>query len=133
MVRRPPRSTRTDTLLPYTTLFRSVGFGLNQRRSQAWMSAAPRRRAFTPALASPPARRSQIVVSACSGDWPRREVWAADVRRETTMRARRTWPRIGRAHVGTPVTNATLVCRVLLDKKTNTHSAFDNQPCSFLR
>src|SRR3546814_8131573 len=24
MVRRPPRSTRTDTLLPYTTLFRSV-------------------------------------------------------------------------------------------------------------
>src|SRR3546814_968547 len=25
MVRRPPRSTRTDTLFPYTTLFRSVG------------------------------------------------------------------------------------------------------------
>src|SRR3546814_17834003 len=24
MVRRPPRSTRTDTLLPYTTLFRSL-------------------------------------------------------------------------------------------------------------
>src|SRR3546814_1606691 len=24
MLRRPPRSTRTDTLLPYTTLFRSV-------------------------------------------------------------------------------------------------------------
>src|SRR3546814_7974013 len=27
MIRRPPRSTRTDTLFPYTTLFRSVGFG----------------------------------------------------------------------------------------------------------
>src|SRR3546814_3413458 len=26
MIRRPPRSTRTDTLFPYTTLFRSVGF-----------------------------------------------------------------------------------------------------------
>src|SRR3546814_21027833 len=26
MIRRPPRSTRTDTLFPYTTLFRS-GFG----------------------------------------------------------------------------------------------------------
>src|SRR3546814_1916268 len=26
MLRRPPRSTRTDTLLPYTTLFRSGGF-----------------------------------------------------------------------------------------------------------
>src|SRR3546814_11240575 len=25
MVRRPPRSTRTDTLFPYTTLFRSLG------------------------------------------------------------------------------------------------------------
>src|SRR3546814_12929653 len=25
MIRRPPRSTRTDTLVPYTTLFRSPG------------------------------------------------------------------------------------------------------------
>src|SRR3546814_11292285 len=27
MIRRPPRSTRTDTLFPYTTLFRSVQLG----------------------------------------------------------------------------------------------------------
>src|SRR3546814_6089880 len=27
MIRRPPRSTRTDTLFPYTTLFRSQAFG----------------------------------------------------------------------------------------------------------
>src|SRR3546814_15709155 len=27
MIRRPPRSTRTDTLFPYTTLFRSPGTG----------------------------------------------------------------------------------------------------------
>src|SRR3546814_5400203 len=27
MIRRPPRSTRTDTLFPYTTLFRSGGAG----------------------------------------------------------------------------------------------------------
>src|SRR3546814_6246291 len=27
MIRRPPRSTRTDTLFPYTTLFRSINFG----------------------------------------------------------------------------------------------------------
>src|SRR3546814_1117496 len=26
MIRRPPRSTRTDTLFPYTTLFRSIGW-----------------------------------------------------------------------------------------------------------
>src|SRR3546814_8929767 len=28
MIRRPPRSTRTDTLFPYTTLFRSAHWGL---------------------------------------------------------------------------------------------------------
>src|SRR3546814_5475643 len=27
MIRRPPRSTRTDTLFPYTTLFRSLAYG----------------------------------------------------------------------------------------------------------
>src|SRR3546814_10908248 len=32
MIRRPPRSTRTDTLFPYTTLFRSEVIGLVQRR-----------------------------------------------------------------------------------------------------
>src|SRR3546814_11760009 len=31
MIRRPPRSTRTDTLFPYTTLFRSQGI-LSPRR-----------------------------------------------------------------------------------------------------
>src|SRR3546814_3493255 len=34
MIRRPPRSTRTDTLFPYTTLFRSV---LEGRISRTWM------------------------------------------------------------------------------------------------
>src|SRR3546814_19803190 len=28
MIRRPPRATRTDTLFPYTTLFRSLGFAV---------------------------------------------------------------------------------------------------------
>src|SRR3546814_11716191 len=32
MIRRPPRSTRTDTLFPYTTLFRSTGRTLTGRR-----------------------------------------------------------------------------------------------------
>src|SRR3546814_16089366 len=31
MIRRPPRSTRTDTLFPYTTLFRSEGRAVAQR------------------------------------------------------------------------------------------------------
>src|SRR3546814_14430033 len=34
MIRRPPRSTRTDTLFPYTTLFRS------SRRAHAWRPLA---------------------------------------------------------------------------------------------
>src|SRR3546814_17773478 len=39
MIRRPPRSTRTDTLFPYTTLFRSadtgIGVGLRGDRQAA--------------------------------------------------------------------------------------------------
>src|SRR3546814_8573049 len=37
MIRRPPRSTRTDTLLPYTTLFRSVALklGLGGKRKSS--------------------------------------------------------------------------------------------------
>src|SRR3546814_10493157 len=34
MIRRPPRSTRTDTLFPYTTLFRSPGYA----DSRPWMA-----------------------------------------------------------------------------------------------
>src|SRR3546814_8625033 len=41
MIRRPPRSTRTDTLFPYSTLFRSPGYG--PERAFQW----------------PPARKSQ--------------------------------------------------------------------------
>src|SRR3546814_3649926 len=34
MIRRPPRSTRTDTLFPYTTLFRSTGARLTAARAR---------------------------------------------------------------------------------------------------
>src|SRR3546814_3607393 len=34
MIRRPPRSTRTDTLFPYTTLFRAVTAGGSWERLQ---------------------------------------------------------------------------------------------------
>src|SRR3546814_15369443 len=33
MIRRPPRSTRTDTLFPYTTLFRSLASALFKART----------------------------------------------------------------------------------------------------
>src|SRR3546814_7435657 len=59
MIRRPPRSTRTDTLFPYTTLFRSENTGaggcrrliLDERRLPADVPARPRqsaRRATAP-------------------------------------------------------------------------------------
>src|SRR3546814_16318822 len=34
MIRRPPRSTRTDTLFPYTTLFRSTGAVKSDRKQK---------------------------------------------------------------------------------------------------
>src|SRR3546814_11193062 len=44
MIRRPPRSTRTDTLFPYTTLFRS-GRGRRLRPGSApWRAPDSRRR-----------------------------------------------------------------------------------------
>src|SRR3546814_8678793 len=36
MIRRPPRSTRTDTLFPYTTLFRSFPGKLGMDGSKVW-------------------------------------------------------------------------------------------------
>src|SRR3546814_20113585 len=41
MIRRPPRSTRTDTLLPYTTLFRSDGLARDPHRPRPPGPAAP--------------------------------------------------------------------------------------------
>src|SRR3546814_3303908 len=75
MIRRPPRSTRTDTLFPYTTLFRSAGTGLRapphirhsprqaEARRRAGRSATRRcrpRRRWCPKPPAPecPARRA---------------------------------------------------------------------------
>src|SRR3546814_8727571 len=43
MIRRPPRSTRTDTLFPYTTLFRSFRGGRHRTRRQPGGLGHPRR------------------------------------------------------------------------------------------
>src|SRR3546814_4126437 len=42
MIRRPPRSTRTDTLFPYTTLFRSPR-STKWWQGQQWTSTGPNR------------------------------------------------------------------------------------------
>src|SRR3546814_10187046 len=64
MIRRPPRSTRTDTLFPYTTLFRSVsGGGLwklsGPLSSVASLRAAPRKASF-PAVPQQATERSAM-------------------------------------------------------------------------
>src|SRR3546814_1645841 len=44
MIRRPPRSTRTDTLFPYTTLFRSIDGGITQGLRAAALGIAEAQR-----------------------------------------------------------------------------------------
>src|SRR3546814_8945242 len=47
MIRRPPRSTRTDTLFPYTTLFRSVRKRSSTGPRSRGRAAAPKIRCET--------------------------------------------------------------------------------------
>src|SRR3546814_17907101 len=42
MIRRPPRSTRTHTLFPYTTLFRSLGGAFEKDRGRSTTRPDPR-------------------------------------------------------------------------------------------
>src|SRR3546814_4001911 len=76
MVRRPPRSTRTDTLLPYTTLFRSAdrrwrgALGVREARADAEAQAvrafdnqrAEHAMVFAPAAGVPDHARLGVVV-----------------------------------------------------------------------
>src|SRR3546814_3405954 len=56
MIRPPPRSTRTDTLIPYTTLFRS--------HSERQHAGRPPRRPFRPRAALPASRPRRAVEDA---------------------------------------------------------------------
>src|SRR3546814_6364080 len=57
MIRRPPRSTRTDTLFPYTTLFRSFPFARISCNSVAMTSSSSQ----TPEAAETSARVEAIL------------------------------------------------------------------------
>src|SRR3546814_19534526 len=51
MKRRPPRSTRTDTLFPYTTLFRNVKMTTERPKTPGWFWwEIPGNRALHPVL-----------------------------------------------------------------------------------
>src|SRR3546814_13240931 len=65
MILRPPRSTRTDTLFPYTTLFRSVWKGVGDRRrvlDTEDREAARRQREDRIFVAGPTAKKAVAVI-----------------------------------------------------------------------
>src|SRR3546814_9779510 len=120
MIRRPPRSTRTDTLLPYTTRFRSGAAALRAEYKLAhpFLSAATVdriARAF-----GTDARRWL----AGADDW---DALGGEIAHglsvaELRWMAMRQWARTtddenGRGQVCTQGTNAQLVCSLLLEKK----------------
>src|SRR3546814_10637395 len=121
MIRRPPRYTRTDTLFPYTTLFRSRIRATDRLQAEADARSArtqrqghadrDRRADYRRRLGLSPPRAARCQARAAEG---RGAGWFSRARIELSGNARQ---QIGRAHVWTPVTNAHLGCRILLEKK----------------
>src|SRR3546814_3269607 len=120
MIRRPPRSTRTETLFPYTTLFRSDAKGregaLGDRGDGGEDQLAALRRKLQGGERRQPVctdahRRPRAVVGQAV---PSRKTVNDEVGRDEWRRT------IGRAHVRTPSNHAHLVCSLLLEKKKQT-------------
>src|SRR3546814_2159204 len=128
MLRRQPRSTRTYTLLPYTTLFRSLVARaplhrvLEQRFLLDELDAAATDALLGDAGALAAEVDDRRVLDQRGHHRAGRQGDAGaergDAQRRTAGHARK----IGRAHVCTPVTNAHLVCRLLLEKTKNRHN-----------
>src|SRR5258707_6600690 len=87
MIRRPPRS----TLFPYTTLFRSQGYGAREDAWTARMTSGTRRR-----------RKRKPCGSSC---------WRG------TPGGRRSWTARSEEHTSELQSRQYLVCRLLLEKK----------------
>src|SRR3546814_10456551 len=75
MIPRPPRSTRTDTLFPYTTLFRSIGNGRGGKKRREVGERKPARRGRRPGAGN--ARRWVVALSPpsrCGREWGSKSV-----------------------------------------------------------
>src|SRR3546814_7014132 len=133
MIRRPPRSTRTDTLFPYTTLFRSKGaisdafkrcavkwgvgrylYDIDAVWAECVTYESNGRKHFKEWTARGQSQLSAALNKVVPHVAPRPDQLVTD---EQLMRLPNTADEIGRAHVCTPVTNAHHVCRFLLEKK----------------
>src|SRR3546814_10091263 len=119
MIRRPPRSTRTDTLFPYTTLFRSqlavvhgrAGIPVGTRRSGC-ISPQPQQRS--------PGNNEHDFDFVQRGLARQVPDFLHHTRFYPARRARSAPVQRRRSEEHTselPVTNAHLVCRLLLEKK----------------
>src|SRR3546814_6055578 len=98
MIRRPPRATRTDTLIPYTTLFRSRHQTGNTGIDMDHGATGEIEHAPVPEQAARPG----------PGHVRHRQVGEGEPQRDE-----------GRSeeNMSAPVTNAQLVCRLLPEKK----------------
>src|SRR3546814_10878006 len=126
MLRRPPRSTRTDTLFPYTTLFRSLSAVRHRQASQESQPFGKQETADNPFDSTD---QDQSRYSSREGQHPDRVIHHDNVA-HSRAHGDRHGPtaneagclqqgdetEIGRAHVWTPGTNAAVVCRLLLEK-----------------
>src|SRR3546814_898288 len=187
--RRPPRSTRTDTLFPYTTLFRSIGrLGYFSRVGLQWRSHIVALEYEATAFARPRVvavvrdgavghvaravdgenlrfihlfndvaqtqhdhlmrkdhhatsgimKRNRVqdrpqpenhVAPALTARWPMVEFAEklpepGLIGKDVVYACKGKAIEIGRPHVSTPVTNAHIVCRLLLEKKQLTHNIY---------
>src|SRR3546814_5373276 len=120
MIRRPPRSTRTDTLLPYTALSRAPD--LLRLLLQLRVCRHGKRHRFRGRHDRPRCRqrghRPARHVSRSAPQEDRPQGIADQPPRHLAHQRFDPARQIGRAHV-CPVTNAHLVCRLLLEKKNN--------------
>src|SRR3546814_2119426 len=102
MIRRPPRSTRTDTLFPYTTLFRSTVFSSAAELGGIQVEDQPK-----------DMDRPSFIRMDPPGHTRQRKVVAPIVAPRYLVEMERSEEHTSE----TPVTNAHLVCRLLLEKK----------------
>src|SRR3546814_4325619 len=105
MIRRPPRSTRTDSLLPYTALFRSCS-----------SCAVPVRRASS-LLSVVTARSCNNAEKARCRSEEYTSEFQSLMRTPSAvfhLKKKNSTEKIGRAHVSTHITNAHIVSGLLL-------------------
>src|SRR3546814_15079368 len=98
MIRRPPRSTRTDTLFPYPTLFRSDGHHAQNGRIRAqWEAGKPLAKQLWRRIIVAKIRWQAAVLeangqSASAFDLLARRVGSGDPDNVEAQAARRYWP-----------------------------------------